>query len=319
MADNTLCNNLNTIPIITTAITTTQICIGDLLINTKGPDHNLSNKEDAQDPQLVPLLVSRYFFQRSLWNTQLQMYSLQNQNWYGNWFYPTPKPEETEEDSTTKPNYNQNQFVISYLQGVPTSFGSNNPFFTGWMSIFWLRLQRRILRLLLWITSNAELWKQSLWSNQWLAPKLLWFKQPRVELRSLLRQQSVHCRLPKLRTRWRILRYRKMFLFQKNFQKQQCCWQWQFSCFFFSIKKKVNKEHSSTYLIRITRLINFRKLDFGVKSDVGNGSNVGRGARGGKEGFGKVNSQTKAKLHNVWKLLKMSNFNFGIFHQYLSY
>ena len=62
MADNTLCNNLNTIPIITdnTAITTTQICIGDLLINTKGPDHNLSNKEDAQDPQLVPLLVSRY-------------------------------------------------------------------------------------------------------------------------------------------------------------------------------------------------------------------------------------------------------------------
>ena len=57
------------------------------------------------------------------------MYSLQNQNWYGTWYYPTPKPEETEEDSTTKPNYNQNQFVISYLQGVPTSFGSNNPFF----------------------------------------------------------------------------------------------------------------------------------------------------------------------------------------------
>ena len=55
------------------------------------------------------------------------MYSLQNQNWYGTWYYPTPKPEETEEDSTTKPNYNQNQFVISYLQGVLTSFGSNNP------------------------------------------------------------------------------------------------------------------------------------------------------------------------------------------------
>ena len=68
MADNTLCNNLNTIPIITdnTAITTTQICIGDLLINTKGPDHNLSNKEDAQDPQLVPLLVSRYFLLKDL-------------------------------------------------------------------------------------------------------------------------------------------------------------------------------------------------------------------------------------------------------------
>ena len=130
MADNTLCNNLNTIPIITdnTAITTTQICIGDLLINTKDPDHNLSNQEDAQDPQLVPLLVSRYLFLKDvIWNTQFQMYSLQNQNWYGTWYYPTPKPEEAEEDSTTKPNYNQNQFVISYLQGVPTSFGSNNP------------------------------------------------------------------------------------------------------------------------------------------------------------------------------------------------
>ena len=66
-------------------------------------------------------------FKRCNRNTQFQMYSLQNQNWYGNWFYPTPKPEEAEEDSTTKPNYNQNQFVISYLQGVPTSFGSNNP------------------------------------------------------------------------------------------------------------------------------------------------------------------------------------------------
>jgi len=36
---------------------------------------------------------------------------LQNQNWYGTWYYPTPKPEEAEEDSTTKPNYNQNQFA----------------------------------------------------------------------------------------------------------------------------------------------------------------------------------------------------------------
>ena len=54
------------------------------------------------------------------------MYSLQNQNWYGNWYYPTPKPEETEEEATTKPNYNQNQFVILYLQGDPTSFGSKS-------------------------------------------------------------------------------------------------------------------------------------------------------------------------------------------------
>ena len=29
------------------------------------------------------------------------MYSLQNQNWYGNWYYPTPKPEDTEEEATT--------------------------------------------------------------------------------------------------------------------------------------------------------------------------------------------------------------------------
>ena len=53
MADNTFCNNLNTIiPIITdnTAITTTQICIGDLLINGKDPDHNLANKVDVPDP-----------------------------------------------------------------------------------------------------------------------------------------------------------------------------------------------------------------------------------------------------------------------------
>ena len=54
------------------------------------------------------------------------MYSLQNQNWYGNWYYPTPKPEDTEEEATTKPNYNQNQFVILYLQGDPTSFGSKS-------------------------------------------------------------------------------------------------------------------------------------------------------------------------------------------------
>ena len=55
-------------------------------------------------------------FKRCNRNTHLQMYSLQNQNWYGNWFYPTPKPEEAEEDSTTKPNYNQNQFVISFYR-----------------------------------------------------------------------------------------------------------------------------------------------------------------------------------------------------------
>ena len=56
------------------------------------------------------------------------MYSLQNQNWYGNWYYPTPKPEDTEEEATTKPNYNQNQFVILYLQGDPTGFGSESHF-----------------------------------------------------------------------------------------------------------------------------------------------------------------------------------------------
>ena len=231
------------------------------------------------------------------------MYSLQNQNWYGNWYYPTPKPEDTEEEATTKPNYNQNQFVILLFTGWSNKFWIRKSFwiksildqnsildrnflnqssilyqnsafdqyssqnlldhlnlylqsftasiftFSGRMSILWLRLQRRILRLLLWITSHAELRKQSLWSNQWLAPKLLWFQQPRMELCALLRQQSLHRWLQKLRSRWRILRYRKMLLFQKNFQKQQCCWQWQFCS--FAIKKKVNKEHSFTYLIRI--------------------------------------------------------------------
>ena len=53
------------------------------------------------------------------------MYSLQNQNWYGNWYYPTPKPEDTEEEATTKPNYNQNQFVIFTYRVIQQVLANN--------------------------------------------------------------------------------------------------------------------------------------------------------------------------------------------------